>query len=102
MTAEYPTVTAEEFDAAYERAAAALSAYIDARERVRLAEQTLAEVMLRNATARADDLRDRWQGALSDLDLLRCNHSADGFCPCTSRLGHSGDHDHPTETSLVV
>ena len=97
MTAKYPTVTAERFEAACERAAEALALYIDARNRARLAEQELAELKLRNATARAVDLRDQWQGAEADVDSLRCNDDGDSSIPCVARIGHSGEHEHPTE-----
>jgi len=102
MDAEHPVVTAEQFEAAYERAAAALALYIDARDRARHAEQALAELRLRNAADRAADLRDRWQSAQTDLDTLRCNHRDDGAHPCVARIGHVGDHDHPVEMRVIV
>lgn len=98
----YPTVTAEQFEAAYEQAATALAAYVAARDRARLAEQDLAEVRLRNATARAADLRARWERAEADLDALRCDFEAPTTCRCVSRLGHAGDHEPPTGMRLVV
>ncbi|SIR58488.1 hypothetical protein [Microbacterium sp. RURRCA19A] len=97
MTTEYPTVTAEQFEAACERAAEALALYVDARNRARLAEQELAELKLRNAAARAVDLRDQWQGAEADVGSLRCNDDGDGSLPCVARIGHSGEHDRPSE-----
>ncbi len=90
----YPTVTAEQFEAAYEQAATALAAYVAARDRARLAEQIWAEVRLRNATARAADLRP-------DGNARRRISMP---CDATSRLRRPAaayrDSDTPATTSL--
>lgn len=101
MTADYPTVTPQQFESACERATEALALYIDARDRARLAEQELAELKLRNAAARAVDLREQWQEAEAQVDALRCDVDGDSSVSCRARVGHTGEHDHPTESRPI-